>query len=257
MPGKQIQIDDLAFKPVDAASPIPLYHQIEADLREMIVSGKLSPGDVLPPELELCTVYHVGRHTMRTALARLAMDNLIERKAGRGTVVKQPSIHTRFYLDRSFTRQMADMGLKSRSKVIDLSTGTINKQHPLPLHAKIDAPYLYLVRLRFGDDEPIGVQYATIVTELCPGLDKYDFNLHSLYDVLSREYQLVIHQITHTVSAVSADPIQAELLQVIEDDPLLLVNTVAFVHNREIIEYTTSYYRADKYEFSTTHTFSA
>lgn len=257
MAGKQINIRDLSFTPIDARSPVPLYHQIEADLRNMILSGALSPGDILPPEMELCTIYGVGRHTMRTALARLTMDNLIERKAGRGTVVKQPSNHTKFYLDRSFTRQMEEMGMRSHSRVLDRSTGVINNTHPLPLQGKLGAPCFNLVRLRFGDDEPIGVQSTLVITEQCPGLEKYDFNIHSLYDVLARDYQLVINEISHTVSAVSADQMQAELLQVIEDEPLLMVNTSAYVNRREIIEYTSSYYRADKYEFSTTHTFSA
>ena len=38
--------------------------------------------------------------------------------------------------------------------------------------------------------------------------------------------------------------------------PLLIVNTIARLEDSSIIEQTTSYYRADKYEYSTRHTYS-
>ncbi len=247
---------ELPISPVDPESPIPLYHQVEADLRELIRSGTLSPGDVLPPETELSRVYDVGRHTVRQALARLVADQLIERKAGRGTSVKKQPDRTRFYLDRSFTRQMADLGRTARSQVLTTATGTIDSNAPQPLQSKRGTDYFYLERLRFGDDEPVGLQAARIATDRCPDLEQHDFNRLSLYDVLSREYRLAITRIEHTVSATLADPQQAELLRVRAGDPLLVIKTAAFLDNDEIIEFTTSHYRADRYEYSTTHTYT-
>jgi GntR family transcriptional regulator len=92
---------------------------------------------------------------------------------------------------------------------------------------------------------------------LCPDLDQYDFEQASLYDVLARQYNLVISKIHYTVSAVAADQFQADLLQISEGEPLLRVNTTTFLDTGQLIEDTTSYYRADKYEYSTTHTYSA
>src|SRR5262249_24808309 len=98
---RQIEVAHLPVKPVDPDSPVPLYHQIEVDLRVLIQSGQLAPDDVLPPESELCHVYGVGRQTMRMALARLVDDNLIARRAGQGTFVKAQHDRMQFYLDRS------------------------------------------------------------------------------------------------------------------------------------------------------------
>lgn len=254
---KPLQAEDLPLTPVDADSPVPLYYQIEADLRRLINAGTLPPGATLPPELELCRAYDVGRHTMRMALSRLAADDLIARYAGRGTFVKPQSDRKQFYLDRSFTRQMADMGRQARSEILELMPETIAATAPQPLRNHQGQRSLRLVRLRFGDDEPIGLQCSTIITELCPELDQYDFEQASLYDILARHYNLVISKIHYTVSAVAADQFQAELLQISEGDPLLLVNTTTFLDTGQLIEYTTSYYRADKYEYSTTHTYSA
>lgn len=249
-----MDIDQLAIRPVDSASPIPLYHQIELDLRRLIASGIFKPGDVLPPEIALGRVYGVGRHTMRMALARLAADNLIARQAGRGTFVTQQPNPAQFYLDRSFTRQMADLGLTAHSQVLSQNTGTIDAS--MPLRSRVGAPYLRLCRLRFGGDTPVSLQDALILLEHSPGLETYDFNRASLYDVLSRHYNLTITEIRHTISAAVADPYQAELLQVAPGDPLLVVRTQAYIHRAELIEYTTSHYRADQYEYRTTHVYA-
>ncbi len=249
---QQVNCAGLWITPADPDSPIPLYYQVEADLRRLISSGELPPGAILPPELELCRGYGVGRHTMRKALSRLTADNLIVRRAGRGTFVKGPSDRKEFLLDRSFTRQMAEMGKRAHSRVLEISVGVIGDNSPPCLQKYAGARCLHLARLRFGDDEPIGLQYTTVITELCPGLEDYDFNQNSLYDALSRGYGLVITEINHTVTAVAADAYQADLLQVAEGEPLLLVKTTAYTDDRRVIEHTVSYYRTDRYEYSIT-----
>jgi GntR family transcriptional regulator len=257
MDNKQVHIKELQIQRADPDSPIPLYHQVETALRELIHSGSLEPGSILPPEIELSQAFGVGRHTMRMALSRLADDDLISRKAGRGTVVKRQTDRMQFYLDRSFTRQMAEMGRTAYSRILQTSSGSIDPTTaPAALQHKEGAPYFYLIRLRFGDDEPIGLQSSTIITELCPGLERYNFNQESLYNILSQEYALAITRITHAISATVADDLKAELLQMSEGDPLLVFNTTAFVDTGDIIEYTASYYRADRYVFSTTDTYT-
>ncbi len=256
MPNRQLTTSQLPIFPADPGSPIPLYHQVETSLRGMVQSGLIAPGDTLPPELELSRAYGVSRHTMRMALSRLVDENLIARKAGRGTIVSQPADRMKFYLDRSFTHQMADMGRTSRSRVLEASTGVITAESPAALRTRLGAPYFHLVRLRLGGEEPIGLQSALVVTELCPGLETYDFNRESLYDVLAREYKLVIAEIGHTASAVAADAEQARLLGVTPGAPLLVVTTTTYLNDGQIIEYTTSYYRADRYEYSTTTLFT-
>jgi GntR family transcriptional regulator len=243
---------DLEVTPVDAGSPIPLYYQVEADLRRLITSGALAPGAALPTEIELCRCYGVGRQTVRRALSRLSADGLITRHAGRGTFAKEPPDRVEFFLDRSFTYQMAEMGKRAHSEVLDFSERTISEDAPRVLQRHAGSRCFSLTRLRFGNGEPIGLQVTTVIAELCPGLRTRDFTEHSLYDVLSRDYGLVITEIHHTVNAVAADDYRAQLLQVPRGEPLLLVKTAAFLDNHQIIEHTVSYYRTDKYEYNIT-----
>lgn len=246
----------LPLAKLDEGSPIPLYHQIEIDLRELITNGILTPGDALPPETELAERYGVGRHTMRMALGRLVVDGLLARRAGRGTVVRSQIDRRHFHLDRSFTRQMAEMGMHASSHVLRATDGTIDHNAPAILHHKIGAGCFILERLRFGDHIPIGLQTTVIVTALCPGIGTFDFTALSLYQILADEYNLVVNRIMHTVGAVLADREQAKWLHIQPRDALLLVKTSAYLENGDLIEFTTSYYRADQYEYSTTQVFT-
>jgi GntR family transcriptional regulator len=252
----QLTVKQLPITVVNTSSPVPLYYQVEADLRALLDSDSVAPGDLLPPENELADAYRVGRHTVRTALGRLVDDGLIVRKAGHGTVVQTRKDVHEFSLTRSFTNQIIEMGLHPRSFVLHNETRTIQAADPRPLSKKIGMPCLILDRLRLGDDKPIGLQHTYVILERCPRLEQTDFSQHSLYDVLMRQYHLVITEITHTISAVVADKRLSELLHVERGAPLLVVNTSAYLENHELIECSLSHYRADKYEYTTTQTLS-
>lgn len=240
--------------PIDPDSPIPLYFQVESDLRRLIAADVLHPGETMPPEHDLCATYGVSRHTMRTALARLVADDLIVRTAGRGTLVRIPETRIPFSLDRSFSRQMAELGQTARSVVLRQHPGTVPPDAPDGLRDAAGRPCLDLLRLRLGNDEPVGLQQTIVLTDRCPGLEGFDFTTASLYEVLAGHFRLDIQKIHHTIAAAAADDDQAGRLDVPPGTPLLLVRTTAFLDDHSVIEHTLSHYRSDRYEYEITHT---
>ncbi len=246
---EQRETDHLRIQPVDETSPIPLYQQVRIDLLNMLQSKRLKPGDMLPSEKDLALAYHVSRQTVRQAIGELAAESLLERTPGRGTTVLAGRNRLKFFLDKSFAQQMVEMGLTPHSEVLRKTPIEIDGASPPSLLSEKGSPALELVRLRFGDDVPIGVQYTTIVTTLCPDLASFDFETESLYNLFLTHYKLPIARIDQSISAVLADAWHKNLLKVPEQSPLLLVITTAYLENSNPIETSTSYYRADKYEF--------
>lgn len=68
-----------------------LFHDIVDRIQEMIVSGKLKPGDQLPSERQLAEEYGVSRTAVREAIRSLAEKGLVEVLLGRGTFVTTPT----------------------------------------------------------------------------------------------------------------------------------------------------------------------
>lgn len=251
---KIIQLDSavLPINPVDVQSPIPLYHQITLDLRRLIDEQIVPPGALLPPETEICQVYGVGRQTIRRAIARLVDENLVERYAGRGTFVRDQNQRASFQLDRSFSQYIKALGRHPHSNTLSEEEGSIGKDSPPQLHKHLGKACLILERVRYSDQEPICYQVARVISDKCPGLIEHDFSKESLYEVLAKEYGMIITRIDHMIRAISADDYRAELLEIEPGSPLLLVITVAYLENGEVIEMTFSNYRADRYEYRTT-----
>jgi DNA-binding LacI/PurR family transcriptional regulator len=76
---------------LDPGSPSPLYAQLAEQLRRHIQRGELQPGDRLWSESELCDRFGVSRGTVREALDVLASEGLLQRIAGKGTFIAEPS----------------------------------------------------------------------------------------------------------------------------------------------------------------------
>ncbi|MCI5778800.1 MAG: substrate-binding domain-containing protein [Lentisphaeria bacterium] len=65
-------------------------------LRRSIMDGSLPPGHRLPPEVCLARELQVGQVTLRSALARLEREGLIQRHRSRGTFVSERNIRKVF-----------------------------------------------------------------------------------------------------------------------------------------------------------------
>lgn len=217
----------------------------------MVEEQIIPPGSILPPEIEICQAYGVGRQTIRRAIARLVDDHLLDRYAGRGTFVRDHVERASFHLDHSFTQHVRDLGMMPSSKTLCQEDGMIPQDVPQHLQKYVGKSCLKLVRVRYGNQEPICYQSTMVLTGSCQGLSNHDFSSNSLYEVLARECGVIITRIEHLIRAIAADNYRAELLRVDLNTPLLFVTTTAFLENGNMIEITASHYRTDRYEYRT------
>jgi DNA-binding FadR family transcriptional regulator len=79
---------------VEARMPAKLGVAVVEGLVNVIVSGELSPGDSLPPELPLSQQFGVSRTVLRESVKRLEEKGLVKVVQGRGTVVQPTSAWT-------------------------------------------------------------------------------------------------------------------------------------------------------------------
>lgn len=73
------------------SGPVRLSDRIADDLEAQILRGDISPGALLPPEVDLRAGFGVSRTVIRDALRTLDARGLIESRPGRGTTVREPN----------------------------------------------------------------------------------------------------------------------------------------------------------------------
>jgi len=59
---------------------VPLYKQLQEELRKQIQSGERKPREKIPSEIDLAEHYQVSVITARKAVSELALEGLVEKK---------------------------------------------------------------------------------------------------------------------------------------------------------------------------------
>jgi len=83
--------DSAAPPGFEAVRKVRRYEQVAEQIRRLISSGALKPGDLLPPERELAAKLGVGRSSIRDAVRTLEVMGILEPRQGHGTVVRDLS----------------------------------------------------------------------------------------------------------------------------------------------------------------------
>ncbi len=229
---------------LDESSSLPLYQQLQRALRQAIETHVLAPDDALPPERDLATDFNVSRITVRKAIDGLVSDGLLLRRQGSGTFVRA-RVEKNFSKLTSFSEDMRARGRSPRSVWLRKSSGTVTPEEALTLRSSPGTPVFRFHRIRFADDAPMALEYATILASCLPSIDAVE---SSLYAALERAGNRPVRALQR-LRAVLFSAEQAELLQARENDAGLLVERLGFLQDGRAMEFTQSYYRGDIYDF--------
>jgi GntR family transcriptional regulator len=232
------------LRPLDATQSLPLYQQLQRALREAIEKRILGPDDALPAERQLASDLSISRITVRKAIDGLVEEGLLVRKQGAGNFVCA-RIEKNFAKLTSFSEDMRARGRTPRSVWLRRSEGTVTPEESLALRLSPGAPVYRFHRLRYADEAPMALEYATIVSTALPSLESVD---NSLYEALQAAGNRPIRALQR-LRALLLNAEQAKLLHAKEGDAGLLVERVGFLPDGRAIEFCQSYYRGDTYDF--------
>lgn len=214
----------------------PEYRRIYNALRGAIESGEYPIGTRLPPEPQLEKIYGVSRTTVRKAVSLLAEEKLVSVKQGYGTQVlrtrpqlETPNsglIHGVPAISERIFGNAAGEGMRMLQSSLDMTPvyGDIASALDLPNGAQ--AVRLHRVRA-FGDQEPFSYKVNYLRPDMVPGIERFNGKIHDLYTLLAEEYGLIFCEGDETVSAVAADFLDAQVLQVSVGAPLIKLTRYA------------------------------
>lgn len=231
-------------------SHIPYYHQLIEIIKHNIKEGVWEPGEQIPSEMELCATFGVSRTVVRQALRELQTENIIIKRKGKGTFVAKPKISegliqklTGFYQD------MVERGLEPKTKVLFQDIAPATKKIAGYLDIPEGTDVVEIARLRYIHDEPIQVVTTYIPHEISPNLQKIDLRNRSLYEYLETENGIKIYRGKRYIEAVCANQEEAQLLEIEEGDPLIMLDSISYTKTGLIVEYYHALHRGDRSRF--------
>lgn len=234
---------------LDKRSHLPLYQQLKAAIEDRILSGEWLPGTQVPSERELCEQYQISRITVRQALSALVLEGRLLRTQGRGTFVASPRIEQQLTQLTGFTQDMQARGKRPSAQVLEANRISALPNVARALKIKVGDSVIMLKRLRLADEEPVAIETAYLPESRCQGLLKEKFATRSLYDILTKKYNLKPVRAMQQMEAIACPVAEAKLLGTRRGAPVLYIRRTTYDHAGQPFELVESFYRGDRYTF--------
>jgi GntR family transcriptional regulator len=232
------------IRPLDPGGTLPLYQQLQRALREAIENRVLGPDDALPAERQIASDLSVSRITVRKALDGLVEEGLLVRRQGSGNFVAS-RIEKNFAKLTSFSEDMRARGRTPRSVWLKRAEGQVTPEEALTLRLSPGAPVYRFHRLRYADEAPMCLEFATVAGECLPSLEAVGV---SLYEALENAGNRPVRALQR-LRALLLNAEHAKLLHAREGDAGLLVERIGFLRDGRAVEFCQSYFRGDTYDF--------
>jgi GntR family transcriptional regulator len=248
LPELEPGVRKLLTAPISRDNPLPVYAQIANAIRNLVQSGTLAPGTMLPSERVLCEEFRISRMTLRQAYDVLEREHILHCERGRGTLISPLRMRKQQQEMRSFSEEIRARGGTPRSHLISfqslLPSGTVREQLSLPPGEKV----YRIERIRFSDLTPLALEVVQIPCYLCPDLHLIDLAKESLYSVLEGRYRLSLARSFETISATSPSARDRNLLELPRRTALLIVERRTYTASGTPVELAVTSYRGDLYQ---------
>ena len=217
----------------------PMYVKIEKYLKELIDSGEIKQGELLPSENKLCEKFNVTRMTVRSAYNNLVKEGYITRKRGIGSIVLANRISDNISNIQSYTKEMINKGYSVITKLISLSIVEADKTIKDKLNLELGENVWEVKRVRYAEGAPVSYMITYMPVKMFPNLKKTDCD--SLYKYLEKcGYKISTAQ--RVVEALISSEELMELLELECESPILHIEQVAILEGGEVFEYSHKYH---------------
>lgn len=233
---------------IDKTSPIPIYHQLEENIRSQILAGELKPNEPIPSERDYCDQYQISRMTVRQALSNLVNEGLLYRKKGTGTFVNEHKLNQSLNGLTSFSEEMIARGLSPSSDILSFGTVPASRSVAKKLEIDIKEPVLKIERIRLADQAPMAIETAYMPVALTAGLTE-EMARDSIYHFIEKHLSLKISEAVQEIEAIIASEDEARHLKIEKGSPVLKIRMVSYLEDHTPFEYVDSSFRADRYRF--------
>ena len=231
---------------------LPKYFVLKQIIQKKVEAGEYDEDRMIESERELMETYQLSRITVRKAIDELVNEGILYRIQGKGTYVKGGGQTQNLIRLSSCTEDVLRLGRVPSKKTMCTDKIPADEKLGRRLHVPQGEPLFMFGRVTYADAEPLNYTMTYLPEKIFPGLDCYDLEKRSLYDIIEKEYQVRITKARRTIEAVLPYSQIAGYLEIEESQPVILFHCITYgmVQGKEIpIETFHCYYRTDQYRF--------
>jgi GntR family transcriptional regulator len=235
-------------QPLDRTSPLPLWAQLEVDLKSRLANGDFDDG-AFPTDLILTHEYHVSRHTVREAIRHLNKTGVLKRERGRGTVVNRAEFEQSLGTLYSLFQSIESNGVEQTSEVLELG---IVQNALAASHLKVEenADLVLLARLRLAGGAPLALDRAWLPRAIAEPLLDADWAHTALYSELRKIGSPVPTQGWERLTPIHPTAADRAKLDIAKSDAAFYLERLGS-HGEQPIEWRTTVIRGDRFRFVT------
>lgn len=230
----------------------PIYLQVADYVRNGIYAEEWGKGEKIPSENQIMADLEVSRGTVKKAVNVLVEEGLLQQIQGKGTYVTEGNIS--YPLGQgllSFAESLESQKLSYETKVITSEFRQATKEIASKLSINIGDDYLYMKRIRYVEGEKVMLIENRLNSNLCIGIEKYDFNTESLFKVIEKITQTKIAFSESRYAARVVGERRGKELEVAPDSPVLHLEQLVYLEGGTPIEFGNVWLKANKYYLGT------
>ena len=187
--------------------------EVAKEIRSLILTGELKPGEYLEPQKSLADHYGVGLSTIRESIQLLSAVGMVESHPGKGTWVRQDALSTVFNLTEVRTR-----------------LGKLNAQQVYEARMVIEVALIRLAAKRAADED-IAIIYKALraMEEYVERSDEFvqaDLEFHLA--VAKASHNQLLEQFYHLVRGLLSEVItEMVMLPKVKEESIILQKSIA------------------------------
>ena len=233
---------------VDPNKNIALYLQVKDILIKRIQEKIWAPNSLIPTEQELMEEFNVSRTTLRQAITILVQEGLLEKKQGKGTIVKSQQLTGNGRL-KGFAEEAIEKGLTPKSKLLRIEMKKDLYHEKSMLDIPENEEVLVIERIRFADSEPIAIERTCWPSHIGKLFENQDLDRAKFYEILE-ENGIILKRAKEKISAINATLYEADLLGIRGGEALLETEKISYGLDDRAIEFSKVKFRSDKYHYN-------
>jgi DNA-binding GntR family transcriptional regulator len=211
--------------------------EISREIEMHILNGHFKEGSRLPSERKIAEDHGVQRDTVRSALNILIRKGMLIREPRRGYYVAPHRVEFDLNNFRSIKSVIESIGRENNAILLSFEKICMDKKLA-EITRLPEGTFCYLIlRLRYFRGKPGSIERSYLIAEHVPGLTREDADRMLIYSLFREKYGIGMASMEQRITQVYASDMEAELLKVSRDEPLIKYEGLIYDRKDRLIEF--------------------